>query len=207
MCGTSASKPVDPFPEVPVSPPDPTTSLTRPFKVITVGPSGVGKSILLHRLITGEYNLLPTTLGVDYHPLKIPVHGSKTPLNLMLWDTAGQEKYRSLTYLYYRDADVVLLTFCPAEGNFIDSKWFSEISHYAAVDAVMLLVRTKIDMEVDGKVLAGIHNIEEKDEWNVPEGIQERLGFVVYNVSAKEGWGIDLLKAEIAKKCFMKRKT
>ena len=72
------------------------------YKVIVVGNSGVGKSCLSLRAIQDifkeNYEL---TLGTEIYNFKVKVN--ETPINLQIWDTCGQEKYRSLIKNYYQN--------------------------------------------------------------------------------------------------------
>lgn len=64
-------------------------------QILLVGDSGVGKSSLLLRFATGEFEDLQATIGVDFKAKIITVNGKKTKLTI--WDTAGQERFRTLT--------------------------------------------------------------------------------------------------------------
>lgn len=64
-------------------------------QLLLVGDSGVGKSSLLLRFATGEFEELQATIGVDFKAKIITVNGKKTKLTI--WDTAGQERFRTLT--------------------------------------------------------------------------------------------------------------
>ncbi|GMM33829.1 hypothetical protein DASC09_011540 [Saccharomycopsis crataegensis] len=85
-------------------------------KIIIIGPSGVGKSCILHRFIRGDWNVLASqTIGVEFSSKIISIGPSPSPNNinmkLQLWDTAGQERFRSLTRSYYRGSAGVVLVY------------------------------------------------------------------------------------------------
>jgi len=77
------------------------------------------------------------------------------PINLGLWDTAGQEDYDRLRPLSYPQTDVFLVSFSivsqPSFEN-VKNKWFPEISHHAP-GTPMILVGTKIDLRDDPAAL------------------------------------------------------
>uniref|UniRef100_A0A6B2LJX3 Uncharacterized protein n=1 Tax=Arcella intermedia TaxID=1963864 RepID=A0A6B2LJX3_9EUKA len=123
-------------------------------------------------------------------------------MKVSFWDTAGQERYRAITKAYYRNANVVLLAFSFSLNLMIDNDWFLEISEMVPEDSLYFLVCTQIDRDNQGFTAAGMKNIPQK--CNIPEFIKKKLGHVVFNVSAKEGWGIDVLKTEIARQCAEK---
>ena len=80
------------------------------FKIILIGSSSVGKSSILQRYIQKVFNdAYSCTIGVDFFMKSIDV-GEKS-IKLQLWDTAGTEKFRSITTGYYRGAKAALLFF------------------------------------------------------------------------------------------------
>ena len=71
------------------------------FKVVIVGSQGVGKSALFLRFCDDNFadNYMPT-IGVDFR-FKVVESAGRT-IRLQIWDTAGQEKFRTITSAYYR---------------------------------------------------------------------------------------------------------
>lgn len=84
--------------------------MDRTYKVLVVGDGGVGKSTLIHRHVTGEFeSKYIATMGVEVHPLTFSTTDGNLTLNL--WDCAGQEKFRGLDKGYYIGADAAILMF------------------------------------------------------------------------------------------------
>ena len=80
------------------------------FKVVLIGDSGVGKSNLLGRFTRNEFsNDSKSTIGVEFATRSIVVDG-KT-VKAQIWDTAGQEAFRSIARAYYRGAVGCLVCF------------------------------------------------------------------------------------------------
>ena len=80
------------------------------YKVIVVGDGAVGKTTLLKRYRTGEYDRrYNATMGVEVHPLKF--HTNKGPIIFNVWDTAGQEKFGGLRPGYYVKSDACFIVF------------------------------------------------------------------------------------------------
>ena len=80
------------------------------FKIILIGSSGVGKSSLIQRYTQKTFeDVYDCTIGVDFFTKTIDVNG-KT-VKLQIWDTAGTEKYRSITSSYYRGSHCALIVF------------------------------------------------------------------------------------------------
>jgi small GTP-binding protein len=79
-------------------------------KVVLLGDSGVGKSSLLHRYVTGTFQEdKPPTLGASFMSKSVSFPDCEFKFNI--WDTAGQERYKALAKMYYRDAWVAILVY------------------------------------------------------------------------------------------------
>mmetsp|Transcript_13303 Transcript_13303/g.26517 ORF Transcript_13303/g.26517 Transcript_13303/m.26517 type:complete len:204 (-) Transcript_13303:2385-2996(-) len=119
------------------------------FKILLVGDSGVGKSSLLMRFATGEFDELQATIGVDFKAKIITVNGKKTKLTI--WDTAGQERFRTLTSSYYRGAQGIIYVFDVTRRETFESLadvWMNEVEMYSTVeDSIKMIVANKTDLE------------------------------------------------------------
>jgi small GTP-binding protein len=121
------------------------------IKLVIVGDGAAGKTCLVESYATNtfpiRYEGIPP-LGENFSA-NVMVDG--IPINLGLWDTAGQEDYDRLRPLSYPKTDIFLLAFSiisPHSFDSIKSKWFPEIQHHAP-DAPLLLVGMKCDLRND----------------------------------------------------------
>ncbi|KOS17909.1 GTP-binding protein ypt4 [Escovopsis weberi] len=83
-------------------------------KIILLGPSGSGKSCLLHRFVKNEWRVLSSqTIGVEFATkiIKVGSGSRRKRIKLQLWDTAGTERFRSVSRSYYRGAAGAILVY------------------------------------------------------------------------------------------------
>ena len=118
------------------------------FALLMIGDSGVGKSSLLLRFSDDLYRGTDiSTIGVDFKVKMVTVEDKA--IKLQIWDTAGQEKYRTITSSYYRNAQGIIVAYdITSQESFANVKiWLQEIDRYAPEDISVLLVGNKTDLE------------------------------------------------------------
>ena len=120
------------------------------YKVIMMGDSGVGKTSIIQRFSTHTFDYsMETTIGASFISKVIPTQFGNATLNI--WDTAGQEKYKSLLSTYSRGAQAAILVFdLTIPSSFQDiNKWLDELYKYCKQEDVLLfLVGNKSDLEI-----------------------------------------------------------
>ena len=103
------------------------------YKVIVVGDTAIGKTSLLWRLKTKEYtDEHETTIGVENSKFEMLL-GDQIHTKLQLWDTAGQESFRSITRMFYKDSDAIIVCFSLLKRESFESleEWMNEIDRHA----------------------------------------------------------------------------
>ncbi|KAL0920532.1 hypothetical protein M5K25_009673 [Dendrobium thyrsiflorum] len=119
------------------------------FKILIIGDSGVGKSSLLVSFISNHVDDLAPTIGVDFKIKHLTVGGKK--LKLTIWDTAGQEKFRTLTSSYFRNAQGIILVYDVTQRETFTNLfevWAKEVELYSTnQDCIKMLVANKVDKE------------------------------------------------------------
>jgi len=94
------------------------------IKIIVVGSMAVGKTCLITHYQTGKFlSEIPSTCGSSFVQKKKTINGIKYTLNL--WDTAGQEKYNSLTKMFTKNANIVILVY-----SIIDKQSFQDLGKW-----------------------------------------------------------------------------
>ncbi|KAI0199055.1 ras family-domain-containing protein [Astrocystis sublimbata] len=118
------------------------------LKILLIGPSGAGKSAYCEDQFDPESTT--ATIGIDFKTKKLAVRGKGYKLNI--FDTAGQERFRTLSTSYYRGAHGVVLVYDISNKKSFASmeKWVDEARMYANPDAVLYFVGTKSDKAAAG---------------------------------------------------------
>eukprot|EP00759_Apiculatamorpha_spiralis_P010634 PhF_6_TR17376/c0_g1_i1/m.26608/K07921/RAB34; Ras-related protein Rab-34 len=117
-------------------------------KVVVVGDAAVGKTSALTVLQTSSFTSgYKATVGVDFFYVNYNVMGVLE--DVVFWDTAGQEQFRSIAGSYYKGASCVLLFFAVDNRPSFDhilTIWISDVKHYAPEKCRLFLVATKCDL-------------------------------------------------------------
>ena len=153
------------------------------YKLIFLGDQYVGKSSILNRFYQDKFEQdYQATIGLDFHSKNVNING--TPVRLLLYDTAGQEKFKSLIPMYIRDANIILVVYdITNKDSFVHTEhWVNETKDLKREDAIFVLVGNKIDLE-ENRI------IQTKEA----EDFANEKGFLFYEVSAKTGDKIEEL--------------
>ena len=117
------------------------------FRIIIVGDSGVGKSCILKRFVANTFTEEhQVTIGVEFATKAIELNNHQ--VKLQIWDTAGQEGYRSITRSFYRNADGVILVYDISSKKSFESCefWMTEIRNNSASDIIISMLGNQCDL-------------------------------------------------------------
>ena len=123
------------------------------FKVLLLGDSDVGKSSLILRYTEETFNSkLVNSIGVDFKMKKEEI--DEKVIKVQIWDTAGHEKFRAITYSYYRGANAIIIVFDLSDKkSFISiTEWLKQIEKHAKENVFKFLVGNKSDLVEERKV-------------------------------------------------------
>ena len=128
------------------------TSYQYLFKFIIIGNTGTGKSSLLTQFTDKRFSPIhDLTIGVEFGSKILPIKYDNQDYNIKLqvWDTAGQESFKSITRSYYRDAAGVMLVFDISRRDTFEhlKNWLEDIKRYSNKDVNVILIGNKIDLE------------------------------------------------------------
>eukprot|EP01091_Cochliopodium_minus_P008670 TRINITY_DN2003_c0_g1_i4.p1 TRINITY_DN2003_c0_g1~~TRINITY_DN2003_c0_g1_i4.p1 ORF type:complete len:312 (+),score=58.02 TRINITY_DN2003_c0_g1_i4:247-1182(+) len=169
-----------------------TTNITtnkKALKAVMVGDSGVGKSSIVNRIVDNIWeDNNNNTIGAQFKIKYMKIGGKE--IVLQLWDTAGPERFRSITSMYYRGASIIFLTFDLNNNESLTNleRWVREIREVGGYKGLIVLLGNKCDLHYDKDVLTKAFQLAKN----------KRLLF--FEVSAKTGHNIEECSIEVLTK-------
>eukprot|EP01053_Blabericola_migrator_P009586 Blabericola_migrator_1__9585@NODE_522_length_7878_cov_137_466778_g399_i0_p7_GENE_NODE_522_length_7878_cov_137_466778_g399_i0NODE_522_length_7878_cov_137_466778_g399_i0_p7_ORF_typecomplete_len210_score24_89Ras/PF00071_22/1_2e66Roc/PF08477_13/1_1e25Arf/PF00025_21/6_6e19GTP_EFTU/PF00009_27/7_1e07FeoB_N/PF02421_18/6_7e07Gtr1_RagA/PF04670_12/4_2e06MMR_HSR1/PF01926_23/1_3e05RsgA_GTPase/PF03193_16/3_2RsgA_GTPase/PF03193_16/0_044AAA_22/PF13401_6/0_00034ATPase/PF06745_13/0_00069Septin/PF00735_18/0_00037S len=161
------------------------------FKYIIIGDTGVGKSCLLlqftDKRFRSDHDL---TIGVEFGARTVSIDGKQ--LKLQIWDTAGQESFRSITRSYYRGAAGALLVYDISRRETFNhlTRWLDEVRQNSNVNMTIVLIGNKCDLD--------------RREVTTEEGAEfaQEHGLIFLETSAKTAQNVEEAFLYTAKKIY-----
>ena len=152
------------------------------FKVVFVGDAAVGKTQIINKFVNDKFDAsYKLTVGVEFAPKVVDFENKK--IKLQLWDTAGQESYKSIIKNYYKDSHLIAFVYdinTRDSFNSILKYWVEDVKKQNK-DAKFLLVGNKCDLKEDKRQVT-------KEE---AKKYAEDNNMKFIEVSAKTGEGIN----------------
>ena len=162
-------------------------------KVVLLGDSGVGKTCIISRYISGTFDEnSATTNGASYCSKNVNYEKLGKNLLLDIWDTAGQEKYEALTKFFYKDAAVCILVYDITRKETFDNLknfWYSQLKENSGSNVVLGVAGNKCDL----------YESEEVKESEARQ-FAEEIGAIFELTSAQNNTGINELFFEVGNK-------
>jgi len=167
------------------------------LKIVFLGDSMVGKTCLIGNFVSGNApdNVIPT-IGAAFVSKEIEIMGKQ--VEVLIWDTAGQELYRGLAPIYYRDADIAIICFDVTSSQSYDSiqYWISELNKNCEKNIIIVICGNKIDLE-EKRVI----------QFSSPQAAAEEIDAIYSETSAITGFGVErMFQTAISKYIDIKMK-
>ena len=204
-------------------------------KLVCIGDSGTGKSSLTIRLCEGRFSPHhDVTIGVEFGSRIVAVGPPASNINLpasvdsahpsgeakqkrmklSLWDTAGQETYKSITRSYFRGASGALLVFDITRRSTFEhaTAWLHDLRQIAEEGIVVILVGNKSDLAPSSTVASAAANgeaqgleavnkravtVAEAEEWCIKNGVMTYV-----ETSARSGQNVEKAFLEVAQRIY-----
>eukprot|EP01102_Stenamoeba_stenopodia_P011013 TRINITY_DN3365_c0_g1_i1.p1 TRINITY_DN3365_c0_g1~~TRINITY_DN3365_c0_g1_i1.p1 ORF type:complete len:286 (+),score=48.03 TRINITY_DN3365_c0_g1_i1:93-950(+) len=153
------------------------------IKVVALGQHCVGKTSVIQRFLCDKFTFnVDATVGAAFVAKKINVDGKDVTLGI--WDTAGAERYESMSRIYYRSAKIVLLVYdLTNKVSFQKVQYWMEELKWNEPDAIRVIVESKVDCIEEGA--------ERELSLEYVKNYAELNESLLFQVSAKTGVGIE----------------
>ena len=160
------------------------------FKILLLGDWSVGKTCFLMRYIENTFtDIHLSSIGIDYKLKNVTLENGDEA-KIQIWDTAGQDRYKSITKSYVRGANGIILIFDVTNKKSFEGiqNWIKQIKDQVSSKVSVALVANKVDDK-------------ENREISADEGMKlaKENGYPYYEASAKEGINIEECFGDIIK--------
>ena len=145
------------------------------FKIIVIGDSGVGKSCLTTQAVRNNFEEFYTaTVGFEFLTFNMRINNNV--LKLQIWDTCGQEVYKSLISNFYRNSSLALILYAiNNKDSFLHAEtWLNDLKNQANPNVRVFLVGNKSDLENE-RVISKEEGERFKEEKNWINLLKPRL--------------------------------
>lgn len=166
--------------------------MVESIKVVLLGETGVGKTSIISQFTTHTFDPhRETSLSAQFISKVVNFPDLGQSVKFDIWDTVGQEKYRSLAKIFYKDAKVIIFVYdITREITFegLKNYWYDETKNNADGEPILAVVANKIDLYADSKVSN-----------NDGKAFADQIGAIFQTTSALSNSGISTLFDNIGK--------
>ena len=176
------------------------TDTSLPIKCVLLGETAVGKTCLINRFVNNTFqeDFVPTMVGC-YSSKDIFYDKANKKIKYEIWDTAGQEKYRSINKIFYQDTSIAILVFDITRKDTFEALknyWYLELRDNSPKDIIIAIAANKCDLyeyeevshdEVEefGK---SINALYEQTSAKTGEGIKDLFNSIGYKLLSPENY-------------------
>ena len=167
------------------------------FKIILIGNSGVGKSSITIKAIKGQFDAsITSTVGFEFLCYHSKVENKI--VNLHIWDTCGQEAYKSLIRSFYRNSVLAIVVYAiDNKQTFKDLEiWINDLKKESNPDVKIIIIGNKADNE----------DLRQVSKQDGEQFCKDHSGSLFMETSAKTGLNIIQLFDEVAKLLYEESK-
>lgn len=171
-------------------------SIKNEVKIILLGNCQVGKSSLIIKFIDNKFSFnYISTIGLDFKQKKVTLPSGEI-IRVKIFDTAGQERFHSISTSYIKNADAIVLVYDITSQNSFDSveKWVTNIYNTHGNKVPMTLIGNKSDLEEERKI-----------KTDVGKNKAEEIGIKFYETSCKEGINVNEAFLDLVQQVYTKR--
>ena len=154
---------------------------TMKFKTVIIGEAGVGKTSIVQQFVNKCFQeKYVETIGVEFFTKTFKINDKI--IKAEIWDTAGSERFASITKNYYRGADGALIVYDISNKTTFDNveNWFNDLKNACKEEAFIILIGNKNDLENQRQVSN-----------NMLINLGKNLGIAVMETSAKDDYNIN----------------
>ena len=159
------------------------------IKLLLIGNAYVGKTLIVQKFIDNSFSKSTiSTIGVDLQNKIVDINGKK--VKYLIWDTAGEERLKTMTYSYYRGCNVILVVFDVTDKKSFDNvnNWVECIDKFAKSNVLRILVGNKIDLS-ENRVISNEQG----------KNLAKKYGLKYYEISALKSEGLNEMFEDAAK--------
>ena len=173
----------------------------KQLKIILLGESGVGKTNIISRYVNDLFNAKAfSTIGATFMDKELK--RDKDIYKLHIWDTSGQERYHSITKLFVKESDIVLLVYSIANIKSFNNLdyWYKEITNLCGDSFILGVAGNKYDLFDD-------ENIERVPDEEAMKYANEKNAIFKLISAKQDKKGIDSLFEQLLDKYIIKNKS